>query len=790
MSTPIQTISAVSDGHEKSNGLNNKQEIKTEHRLCSNTIDEIVESMTVEEKAHLVVGTGMAGFDAIVPSLKAVDGSPKNIVAGAAGMTWPVERLGIPSIVLADGPAGLRIDPTREGDTNTYYCTHFPIETLLGCTWNTELVEQVGNAMGNETLEYGIDILLAPAMNIMRNPLCGRNFEYYSEDPVVSGKMAAASVTGIQANGVGASVKHLAVNNQETNRMGNDAQVSQRALREIYLKGFDMAIHDSKPWTVMSSYNRINGVYTSESTELLQTLLRDEWGFEGAIMSDWFAGTNPVQQMIAGNDLLMPGTQVQYDAIVKAVSDGALDEKILDRNVKKILELIVRTPRFRNYRFSNKPDLKAHAEIARRSATEGMVLLKNDGETLPLRDSVRKIALYGCTSYDWIAGGTGSGNVNSAYTVSLSDGLKDAGYTIVDPNLSKRYIRHIEEEYKRDEPRGGYNPLLVKPRPAEMAIAKVQIANDADKADIAIVTIGRNSGEFVDRNESDFELTEAERTLLEDVSEVFHSKGKKVVVVLNIGGVIETASWTSLADAVLCAWQGGQEGGASVADILSGKVNPSGKLTMTFPIKLADIPSTANFPIDFNEGLKFGDSDSDPVKKRNYHFTQYLEDIYVGYRYFDTFNKPVSFPFGFGLSYTSFEYSDSAVTKEGDLYKVTVKVSNTGVRPGKEVVQLYISAPNYNKSNKPVKELKAFAKTQELRPGESCIVEMSFKGSDLASFDAEKSEWVVTPGRYELLIGASSRDIRQKLETEIPEWSKRVDNILAPMEELDLLSHK
>ena len=741
---------------------------KGDPQLGKDSLDKVVAAMTLEEKAHLVIGTGMAGSSGEAP----VVGETRNLVPGAAGTTYPIPRLGIPAIVLADGPAGLRINPLREGDANTYYCTHFPIGTLLASTWNTELVEQVGQAIGNEVLEYGTDVLLAPALNIHRNPLCGRNFEYYSEDPVVSGKTAAAYVRGVQSNGVGTSIKHYALNNQETNRMKNDVRVSPRAVREIYLKGFEIAVKESQPWTVMSSYNFVNGVYTSESKDLQTTMLRDEWGFKGMVMTDWFGGADAAAQMWAGNDMLQPGRPGQFEDIVEGVRSGRLSEADLDRNVRRVLELIVKSPRFKGYEFSNKPDLKAHAAVTRQSAVEGMVLLENNG-VLPLASEISRVALFGTTSYDFIAGGTGSGNVNRAYTVSLLEGLRNAGYAI-DAELEKTYTKYIKEETERLNPKSDDPMAMFMPKiragefvPSARLLDKMVRAND-----VAIITLGRNSGEFLDRKVADFTLTEQESGMIEAVCAAFHEAGKKVVVILNIGGVIETASWKNLPDAVLLAWQAGQEGGNSVADVLKGVANPSGKLTMTFPVRYEDHASSRNFPIDMAFGMFGKDKDAEP--QRNVDYTEYEEGIYVGYRWFDKQGLEVSYPFGYGLSYTRFEWSEASVKSSRGETAVSVKVTNTGKIPGKDVVELYVAAPQ-GELDKPVKELKAYAKTRELQPGESQLVTLKVKNSDLASYDESTSAWVTDAGHYDFMLGSSSRDIRATLCAEIRGGSEKTN---------------
>nr|AGH13471.1 glycol-hydro-3-superfamily/glycol-hydro-3C-superfamily protein [uncultured bacterium SRF2] len=762
-------------------------------KVTKNTLnqEEVMNRLSLEDKAHFVIGVGMAGFSGD----DAVIGATKNLVPGAAGTTYPLDSLGIPAVVLADGPAGLRIDATREGDSATYYCTHFPIGTLLASTWNQKLVEEVGQAIGEEVKEYGADVLLAPALNIMRNPLCGRNFEYYSEDPVVAGKTASAYITGVQKNDVGTSIKHFAANNQETNRMNTDAHISQRALREIYLKGFEIAIKESKPWTVMTSYNYINGVYTSESKDLVQTILRDEWGYEGTVMTDWFGGKDGAKQMWAGNDMLQPGKAEQFDSIVAGVKSGKLDEADLDRNIQRILNLVEKSPRFQGYQYSNKPDLKAHAAVTRQSAAEGMVLMKNN-EVLPLKENVKNVALYGCTSYDFIAGGTGSGNVNHAYVVSLLDGLKNGGYNVSDELKSayEKYIadckearkKEIEEMAKKDKQAAMLARFMPGTLPAEKQFSSEELAKQADASDLAVITIGRISGEFLDRKAADFNLNDSEMKLIQQVCEVYHKVGKQVVVLLNIGGVIETASWKELPDAILCAWQAGQEGGNSVVDVLSGKQSPSGKFTMTWPVKFTDAYSSKNFPIDedpkidmMNQGQK--------GNVKNVDYADYEEDIYVGYRYFDSFDVPVSYPFGFGLSYTTFEYSDAKISQKNDIYDVTVTVKNTGKFEGKEVVELYISAPDNKAANKPSKELKAFAKTRSLKPGESETLTLSVTAPELASFDEAASAWVVAEGEYQFLVGASSQDIKATLTANAKSFQIKVNDVMKPQVQMNLL---
>lgn len=740
-----------------------------EPQLSEHNIDKVVKAMTLEEKALLVTGIEM---DKGTDIHTAVIGASAQKVAGAAGATHAIPRLGIPSIVLADGPAGLRIAPTREGDDRTYYCTHFPIASLLASTWNQELVERVGEAIGNEAHEYGVDVLLAPALNIHRNPLNGRNFEYYSEDPFLSGKIASSYVRGIQSNGVGTSLKHFAANNHETNRTGVDVRVDERTLREIYLRGYEITVNEADPWTVMTSYNKINGLYTSEDPHLLQDILRDDWGFGGAVVTDWFGGKDTKAQMRAGNDMLQPGRVSQYEEIVSGVKDGSLDEKCLDRNVAHILSLIVRTPTFRKYRYGNSPDLAAHSAVTRRSAAEGMVLLENRDEALPLSAGEKKVALFGNTSYRFIAGGSGSGNVNRAYTVSLLEGLSNAGLA-VDAGLRGKYeaaiARDDEAAAKAGKEENPFMAELPLPLPADYVPSVSEIEGYAKADDVAVITLGRRSGEFLDRTDADFNLSANERRLITEVSRAFRAEGKKTVVVLNVGGVIETASWKDIPDAVLLSWQAGQEGGNSVADVLTGKENPSGRLPMTWPVSWRDHKSSENFPraedYSFNFDAFLG-KEKAPGNVKDYDWCNYAEGIYVGYRWFDKAGLKVSYPFGYGLSYTAFSYGEPRVSRDGDKVRLSLNVKNVGKRAGKEVVELYVAAPGKT-LEKPVKELRAFAKTGLLAPGASEEVVLEFAVHDLASYNPASSSWEVESGVYTILVGASCTDIRCRSRMEI-----------------------
>ena len=723
-------------------------------KLNANNIDAIVKAMTLDEKATLLVG------------------GPQDRVPGAAGATRAIPRLGIPQVILSDGPAGLRIDWTRKGTSATFHTTAFPIGSCLAASWNTTLVHDACAVMGEETREMGVDVLLAPGANIHRNPLCGRNFEYFSEDPVLAGNIAAAYIQGVQSAGVGTSLKHFAANSQETNRLEVDAIVPTRAMRELYLKNFEIAIKKSSPWTVMPSYNRLNGPYAQASRELLTDVLRTDWGYKGIVMTDWIGRRNTTEQIYAGSDLLEPGEDIQIKDIVEGVKNGKLNMKDVDIDVKRMLEFIVKTPSFHNYKYSGKINFEKGAQVAREGADEGMVLLKNDGGVLPLRN-VKTAAFFGMGSYRTLGTGWGSGTVNPDHCVNIVDGFKAAGIACT-PALKNIYEKMVEFADVRQEAEheSDWGWGLGRAQYPEITLNERAVTDQAKAADVAVFTITRQAGEGWDRSaggDKGFNLTADEQRLLERVSDKFHKEGKKVIVVINSGSVINTSSWKGLVDGILLAWQPGEEAGHCVADIVTGKVNPSGKLPMTWPNDLMDHPSSKQFPTTA--------PDNDNV-------CRYKEGINVGYRYFETAGKAVSYPFGYGLSYTTFSYRDLKVKASGKGFTAQVTVINTGRMAGKEAVQLYVTAPK-GSIEKPAIELKAFGKTRLLQPGEKQTLTFTVSDYDLASFHEAGSEWVADAGTYTVKAGAAVDDIRAHATYKLKKaFTQKVTDVLHPKQAL------
>lgn len=609
---------------------------QTSLTLTPDNIEDIIANLTLDEKAKLLVGPGLGS------TIDGVIGIPilgTSRVPGAAGSTQAVKRLGIPDIILCDGPAGVRI--------KNYKTTSVPCGISLASMRDPDMVERIGALLGNEAKEFGVDVLLAPGMNIMRNPLCGRNYEYYSEDPELTGRTAAAFVRGVQSQGVGCSIKHFACNNQETGRKGNNSIVDEQTLRNIYLRPFEIAVKEAHPWTVMTSYNKLNGTYTSESKWLLTDVLRGEWGFDGLVMTDWDDAHTTAAQIAAGNDLLEAGSSSQSRDIKNAVNKGTLSVDDVNASVRRLLQLVVKTPVFNGYKYSNTPDIVAHAQLSRLAAAKGSVLLKNDGHTLPITADALgdgTVALFGATSYDLIAGGKGSGSVNTPYVVHLYQGLENAGFTL-DATLRADYVAYAANDKNREQGSGITDLFgsMGKGALKEKALETEYIHDAAQRNALAIVSIGKQSGEEHDRDvETSFNLNDTERAMLENVANEFHALGKPVIVVLNICGVIETASWKALPDAILCPWLPGMEGGNAIADVLTGKVVPNGKLPMTFPRSYADVPSQ-----------NFGDD-----KANNYS-----EGENMGRRYYDAHPETVSYPYGYGLTYGA-EASDGDVNAD------------------------------------------------------------------------------------------------------------------------------
>lgn len=723
-------------------------------QLGRDNIEDVIAAMTLQEKVNLLHGCGMAMGDEVK-------------FPGTAGSTYAIPRLGIPSVYMADGPHRLVMSPTRPFDSQVYNTTELPSELTIAAGFDTDAAYAAGQLIGQEVSDYGLDILLAPGVNLLRTALGGRNGEYYSEDPVLAGFMAAAYINGVQSKNIGVALKHYAVNNQETNRNANDAIVAERPLRELYLRNFEIAVKHSNPWSIMTSYNKANGSYVCEDRRLCEDILRGEWGFGGLVMSDWNAGRNPVASIQAGNDMLQPGQDRQRAAILEAAQNGTLDMALIDLSVRRVLEFVLKCNTFKAYDYPDETDLKAHSKTAREIGANSVVLLKNEGATLPM-DGIKNVALYGTTSYDIIPAGMGFGATGHGYyCVSLVEGLRKAGYNI-DKSLIMPYRTHIDTQNKQNYPNGLPPFSITAPLRADEFVPDAEMLKaNVSNNDMAIITLGRACGEGADRKKEHFYLTEKENEMIKAVSEAYHAAGKKVAVLLNIVSAIETASWKDSVDAILCIFQPGCETGNAVADVLSGKVNPSGRLPQTFQVDYGDAPADKNFPYDYTfdmssfarafsggnakDAAERAQRQSEPELKKNVDYTDYEEGIYVGYRWFTTYNKAVSYPFGFGLSYTDFSYELEGASMDSDNCSVTVKVTNTGAKAGREVVQVYVNAPKGG-LEKPERELKAFAKTGLLQPGESQTLTLNWETSLNASFNEKKDKWELAKGKYTFMI--------------------------------------
>ncbi len=651
-------------------------------------IKALLQQLTLEEKAAMCTG---------LTAWKTVD----------------VERLGIPSIWMSDGPHGLRRE-VKEGKHKSLPATCFPTASALASSWDVGLMHELGEALAEECIAQGVDVLLGPGNNVKRSPLCGRNFEYFSEDPYLGGEMSASLITGLQDKGVGASLKHYVANNQETWRMVVDAQIDERTLREIYLAGFERAVKKAQPWTVMCSYNRINGTYASEHAALLRHVLKEEWGFEGLVVSDWGAVHERVTSLLAGLDLAMPGPQASRTRrVVEAVESGRLPQSVLDEAVERILRVVYKaaaTPKDDNHPL----DLEEHHALARRAAAETMVLLKNEGNLLPLQGA-GKIAVIGVAARDAHYQGGGSSHVNPTRVDSPFEELqKHAG----DAELTYAQGDMMEE---------GFDQAKID---AAVAIAA--------EAEVALLYIGLPSfKESEGRDRPDMSLSEQQVALIRAVSAV----QPRCVVVLNNGSPITMDRWIDGVPAVLEAWLMGQAGGSAVADILFGVVNPSGRLAETFPHRLSDTPAYLNFPGSSGE-------------------VRYGEGIFVGYRYYDAKQVDVLFPFGYGLSYTTFDVqrlrlSSTSISDTTPL-TVTVDVTNTGKRFGKTVIQVYVH-DCVSDLPRPYKELKGFVKVA-LEAGETKTISVVLEPRAFAYYHPDFARWITESGAFDILVGQSGAD--------------------------------
>ena len=655
-------------------------------------IQTIIEQMTLEEKAALSIGA-------------------------SAWSTTPIERLGVPEMIVSDGPHGVRRVPNvHEVAATSLPATCFPTASCLAATWDVNLIRQMGEALAEECIALDVDVLLGPGANMKRSPLGGRNFEYFSEDPYLAGEMASNMINGVQSKGVGTSLKHFTANNQEFQRFSISAEVDERTLREIYLPAFEKAVKEAQPWTVMCAYNKVNGTFASQHDYLLNKILKDEWGFKGLVVSDWGAVRDRVAALKGGLDWEMPGPQERrVQEVVAAVESGNLDEAVLNESVRRILRIVfmaAETPKEGEF------DVDAHHALAQHVASEGMILLKNNG-LLPLKDQ-QQIAVIGRSAEHAHFQGGGSSHINPTKVAMPFNELKarseDAEFTYA-------------EGYPTDD---SFRQDLID--------EAVTLAQAADVAVLYIALPSFKESEGYDRR--DLDLTNQQIALVKAVSAV----QPNTVVVLNNGAPVVMVEWIDGVAAVLEGWMMGQAGGAAIADVLYGQVNPSGKLAETFPMKLSDTPAHLNWP---------GDAGA----------VRYGEGLFIGYRYYDAKEMPVQFPFGYGLSYTSFEYSNPQVSatsfKDTDGVTVSVDVTNTGEMAGKEIVQLYVH-DKVSGLVRPFKELKGFAKV-ELQSGETQTVSMALDFRAFAYYHPEYAQWITEDGEFDLLIGASSADIRHTL---------------------------
>ncbi len=652
-------------------------------------IESIIQQMTLEEKAALCTGEG-------------------------PWTTTPIARLGVPRLVVSDGPHGVRhpMDVNQIGSLS-HPATCFPTASSLACTWDVELLHEMGEALAAECNALGVGVLLGPGNNMKRTPLCGRNFEYFSEDPYLGGELAASLIAGLQSQGVGASLKHFALNDQEYQRFSISVEVGERAMREIYLTGFEKAVKQGQPWTVMCAYNKLNGTYCSEHHWLLVDLLKEEWGFEGFVVSDWGAVHDRVAALQGGLDLEMPGPKPgRVQAVIQAVQDGSLDEAVLDEAVRRILEIVYKaaeTPKGEAF------DPQAHHALARKIAAEGMVLLKNDG-LLPLQKNPGRIAVIGRAAKTPHYQGGGSSHINPIMVAVPFDELQQAGGAEL----------LFAEGYPPDD---AFRQDLID--------EAVNVAKDAAVALLYIALPSYKESEGYDR--ADLDLTAQQIALIKAVGDA----QPNTVVILNNGSAVVVGEWIDHVNAVLEAWMMGQAGGGAIADVLFGKVNPSGKLAETFPVKLPDTPAYINYPGE-NGKVVYG------------------EGLFIGYRYYEAKQIPVQFPFGYGGSYTTFAYSNATASasefKDTDGLTVSVDVTNTGAVAGKEVVQVYVHDHN-STLVRPRKELKGFAKVA-LQPGETKTVTIPLDFRAFAYWHPGYGQWIAEEGEFDILIGASSADIR------------------------------